>query len=287
VGIWQYVANYLGLARMSSAFPPIWSYTVGSCDPFMWHDCVGLTICVMLPVVYGLLHTSRSAGERRYLRLIGLLLCLTFVLTFARGAWLAFLVVLGVGAVWVGGRRRWWVPALIVGVAAAAAAAHTLGLVRLDQLMGREGTTAERVLTARVAWDVVREHPLLGISPLEWNIRWVMGSGLPFYYKGGAIAGWLQVPIEGGVVGCVLLLILIAALARKVGRALTHLGDASSVLLVKCTALGLIAVGVANSFDCVLLEEGRIIAPILLGVVLGVGRHQWSQMRDTDADRPA
>jgi len=278
VGLWQFGQHYLALWRSGGSLPPLSSYRLGLADPFMWPTCVGMTIAVLLPLVYGLHRTAERSEEKRYLVWIGALLFVAMILTFCRSAWLSTIAVVTIGSVWIGGRRYWWVPALILVVAAGGALAHLAGVVGLDQFLGRESSTNTRVDQIRLTWNVLRQHPLFGIAPTEWDRRWLALGNTSTWGIGGLVAGWFQVPAESGLAGTALLLIMAAAFGVKVRRVIRGTTDAHSRLLLQCATLGIVSVIVSNMTECTLLQEGHYLLPILLGAILGWGRAQpWTQ----------
>lgn len=271
VALWQYGQKYLAAAATSHRLPSWYVYKVGDDHPFMWHDCLGTSICVMLPLIYALIRFAPSRGARRYLHVMLWLLGLTLILTFARGAWLACVVTCVTGAMWIGGRRYRWLPIAALALAVALVFASITGSIHPERILGREASTRSRLLTAQTAWQITKQHPAFGIAPLEWNLQCARRNSpeVRGYYKGGVILGWLQVPLQGGVVGCAIVLLAISWLVRKIKRTLRAAENERTRLHYQCITLSLIALGVTNCFDVVLWEEGRILAPVLLGAMLG------------------
>jgi len=88
------------------------------------------------------------------------------VLTFSRGGWIGFVVAIGVA--FVAARRRGWLSGRVwIGVAAAAVVLATLfgatiaGRVTSDD----RGAAYSRVPLMRLAGEVIRDEPLLGVGP--------------------------------------------------------------------------------------------------------------------------
>jgi O-antigen ligase len=228
---------------------------------------------VMLPMVYGLLVTSRSRLEQRYLLSMGVLFLILLVLTFGRGGWVTLIVMVAVGAPWIGGRRRCWVPAAIGAAVAASALASASGLIHLAEFMGRGQNVRDRIDCARLAWQVFASHPLLGIAPCRWDIR-SLAAGHPVYGPGMPLIGLLQIPVSGGLVGITLAAAFTGATGVKLLRIISRSDDPRTRLLVKCGALGLVALIVESCFDITMAMEGVFLAPVLLGVLLGSGRRR-------------
>jgi hypothetical protein len=147
--------------------------------------------------------------------------------------------------------------------------------------MGREGSTADRVHTIQLAWNVLKEHPIAGVAPPEWNAA-CQAAGVEFYCKGGPLVGWLQVPVEGGLIGVGLLAALVVPVAQKLQQTLSNAGDARARLLMQCVILSILCACVSNLFDAVFMEEGKILVPVLLGALLG-SRHAKTPREDSAA----
>ncbi len=271
VGLAQYGWHYVMQWQSTSSLPTLWAHTIGCSDPFMWHDCLATSLCVTLIIAYGLWRTSKNSSERRFLGYIMPLFLATFVLAFARGAMVSLLSAVAVGAVLIGGRRRWWVPAIVIAAVVAFIIVQVTGAVPLERVFDREGSTAFRVRTAQTAWEVARQHPLFGVAPMEWDrLQTERGHS----YGRRSILGWLQVPAQGGGVATMALLVLLATFGGKLRRVIADAPNSEDRLLVKCAVLAIIALVVGNFFDIVMLEEGVHMLPILLGAALGA-RSAW------------
>lgn len=232
------------------------------------------------------------------------------VLSRSRAAWIGGAIGSGgFGMACILARRRNAIPALggrPVLVALAAIAAIFAALVvpnRLawksgspysDTLIGitnhDEGSGRGRVLQYRNTIRLAMEHPILGVGPGNWSIRyadvappndpsWVYGDVVPL--NPWPSSDWMALLSELGPVAVVLALLFGAALAWRGLRASRSSGDrvfaGSALLALLLTTL------VTGSFDAVLL----LPAPLLLVAISGAALLHRADNTTVDPDQSA
>lgn len=176
----------------------------------------GLGTLIVLATGVSLGYLLGLAGRRRYLALPYLSVAIVaLLLTFSRGAWLGFLVMLGTLGLVNRGARRWAVLG-ILGVA--------IGLAFVPQLAHRFLTSfdlsanAPRLYIWRAALDMIQAHPIFGVGAgvfMHVYPQYVL-PGAPEPVAAFAHNLFLQVAAEFGLVG---LAIFLAILGRVMWQA--------------------------------------------------------------------
>ena len=174
---------------------------------------------------------------RRWVYGLGVIpVALALFLTFSRGVWLLGLPAMFVALAWAGGMRARWLVAglLITGLLAVVPLAGTERLLSL--LDFSEGTTSLRLSLWQSSWDMVRDHPWLGIG-LD-NFLYYYGD---YVRPGAAVDRWLSHPhnmvldfwLRLGIGGVGLLLVLLFTFFKEASRLLRILckGDLRAMTL--------------------------------------------------------
>ena len=179
---------------------------------------------------------------------------LALFLTYSRGSWLLGIPAILIGLVWLGERSLRW-PILALAMAGLLTAIPLAGTERIVSLVDpSQGTTFLRISLWQAAWEMVRDHPWLGIG-LD-NFLYYYGD----YVRSGAeVDRWLSHPhnlvldswLRLGVGGLATVLALLTGFTR---RALTHLdglceGDLRSMGVGLVVAMiASVAHGLVDSF---------------------------------------
>ena len=254
---------------------------IGTADGSRWLRAFGLTAHANIlggVMTIGLLLLATVADGTRRWRLVRQLVFAAGVavlfLTFSRGAWIAFVVGLGVAIVMLALRGdraalRRWTGAAVVAVVVSV----VLGVPFAAQLAARTTLAGpiptevrsidERIALARVTLDVIAEHPLLGTG-LGTLALVLPGSAedFEFAYQPAHVVV-LDAAAETGVVGLLCYLALLigpwVALARNRARWTPWLAGTSAALA---------AVAVVGLFDHYTWgpTAGRTWAWIVLGL---------------------
>ena len=194
-------------------------------------------------------------GDTRWRRWVyglgALFVGLALLLTFSRGAWFLGVPAMLLVLAWMrGGRARWTVfGALLVGLLALALLA---GPARLSSLLDpSRGTTFLRLSLWRAAWEMIKDHPWLGVG-LD-NFLYYYGD---YIRPGAEVDRWLSHPhnlvldfwLRLGVGGVALILAMLAGFARRALKAFRALpeGDLRAMTMgfvagmAACVAHGMI-----------------------------------------------
>lgn len=196
---------------------------------------------------------ARSRG-RRWLYALGCApVALALLLTYSRGALLVGVpAALATLALISGKRARWAVLALAA--VGALALIPALGSERFRSLFDlSQGTSFLRVSLWQAAWDMVRDHPILGVG-LD-NFLYYYGD---YIRPGAEVDRWLSHPhnvlldfwLRLGIGGLALIAALLASYARRALRAVRTLdGDARAIAIGLMAAMaGALAHGCIDSF---------------------------------------
>ena len=190
----------------------------------------------VLPMAATMALCGRTRRRRQAYGLAGLAMVLALFLTFSRGAWLIALPVTMVGLVVVGKvAGKWLVIALVV--VALLAIVPLLGTERLASLLTpSRGTPSLRLSLWSAAWDMVLDHPFLGVGPD--NFLYYYGD---YVLPGAEVERWLSHPHNlfldfwvrlglGGVAWLGLVLYSFFLRGRRGHLSVRH-GDTRAVLL--------------------------------------------------------
>ena len=194
----------------------------------------------VMPLGLAVLFWGRT-GWRRWVYGLGIVpVALALFLTFSRGVWFLGVPAMFVALAWAGGMRACWlvVGLLIIGFLAVMPLAGTERLLSLLDLS--HGTAFLRISLWQSAWDMVRDHPWLGLG-LD-NFLYYYGD---YIRPGAAVDRWLSHPhnmvldfgLRLGIGGVGLLLALLIGFFKKASGLLRVLpkGD------LRAMTLGLIA----------------------------------------------
>jgi O-antigen ligase len=164
-----------------------------------------------------------GVGRRRWTYGLALLPILAALyLTFSRGAWLLGLpaALIGMGAA-RGGKWRWGALAgvLLIG----AALLPLAGTERLQSLLDTSaGTGFVRLKLWQGTWNMIREHPVLGVGPDNFLYLYRTRYVLPGAWEELNLSHPHNIVLDAwtrtGIVGLAALGVLVAALARRLWR---------------------------------------------------------------------
>ncbi len=171
-----------------------------------------------------------GAGRRRLTYGLALLPLLTALyLTFSRGAWLlglpASLIVMGVAR---GGRWRWGALAgvLLIGIMLLPLA----GTERLQSLLDTSaGTGFVRLKLWQGTWNMIREHPVLGVGPDNFLYLYRTRYVLPAAWEELNLSHPHNIVLDAwtrtGILGLASLGVLLTALVRRLWRMSRQAGE--------------------------------------------------------------
>jgi len=153
------------------------------------------------------------------------LVFLALIFSGSRGSWLGAAVALAFIPVI---RKPSWILQYVLGMSAAAAAAYVTGLASLvwEQVVRLNPASVDfRAYIADVAWEAMRDHPLLGVGMSNLDTY-----NNPFRLPAHNL--FLQVGSElGAPMGLAFLLLLMAMLVRGIRAAQAALGSKEGLLL--------------------------------------------------------
>jgi len=182
----------------------------------------------VFPLGLAMIGWSRTRWRRWLYGLGSILMALAILLTFSRGAWFLGIPAGLLALAWArGGRARWLALGLVTaGVLVVITAAGTERISSLFDLAS--GTTFLRISLWRASWDMLKDHPWLGIG-LD-NFLYYYGD----YIRSGAeVDRWLSHPhnivldywLRLGIGGVMILLTMVVGFfrhARKSFRKSAH-----------------------------------------------------------------
>ena len=206
----------------------------------------------VLPLGLAVMCWARTRWRRWAYGLGAVLVAAVIFLTFSRGAWLLGIPSLLLALFWIRrGRARW--------VLAAAAVAGMLLLVPVAQterfsslLASSQSTASLRLNLWRAAWDMVRDHPWLGVG-LD-NFLYYYGD----YVRAGAeVDRWLSHPhnlvldswLRLGLGGVVLFCALLIGFFRGAHRARHALPEGDLRAVTSGLVAGMVAVVAHGTID--------------------------------------
>lgn len=293
VGVAAAAGTASGLAQAHGISSPFFATTRLPGGTFGNRNFLAHFAAITLPVLALLTLTAPRWFHALVPSLASAALLGTVVLTRSRAAWLASVAAGGIILLATGyAKRRGAMPVARSRVAMLAVALIVGPLMTLtmpnalnwrsdspyaETLTGianaQEGSGRGRVLQYRNTLKLAVEHPVLGVGPGNWPLRygdvapptdpsWVWGDDIPI--NPWPSSDWMALVSERGPLGVLSVLLLGMAL---VWRAASRLHLAGEEALRAATLLGILAaVAVVGAFDAVML------LPVpLLGVALCVG----------------
>ncbi len=290
------VGTASGLAQAYGVTSPLFASTRVPGGTFGNRNFLAHLAAIMLPVAALLVLTAR----RWILALPALLATAAFagavILTRSRAAWLAALAAAGVMllALWVA--RRWGMILIARSRVIALGAALLLGPLLVltipntlnwrsdspyaETLTGianaQEGSGRGRVLQYRNTLKMAIAHPLLGVGPGNWALRygdvappndpsWVWGDVIPL--NPWPSSDWMALLAERGVFALAGALLLGLAMAWRGVARLRLVGEGA---LFGATLLGVLAaVAVVGVFDASLLLPLPVLSVAIIAGALG------------------
>ncbi|HEX6606375.1 MAG TPA: O-antigen ligase family protein, partial [Chloroflexia bacterium] len=254
---------------------------------FTHPDNLGLFLGRALGFTAALALFLTAPGEtlrRRAYMLATLVMIPALVLSYSRGAWLAFVVALGVSVWMVGGRAaRWFTGALVAGGAGLLALA---ALGRLPERIVHTGSGLIRLDLWQTALAMLRDHPIFGIGldqflnqyqgpyadPAHQQERWLS------HPHNLILDCWLSLGIIGVLVaGWILARVVLGALA------LIRRTDARGAAMARAVLAGMTVVVVHG-----LVDNSYFLPDLALTFWLFCALLQmmWKQAADPAAGRP-
>jgi O-antigen ligase len=307
LGVASVVGTAAGLAQAYGVTSPLFATSRLPGGTFGNRNFLAHFAAITLPVLALLTLTARRWFHALVPVLASAALLGTVILTRSRAAWLASAAAGGVILLALAyARRRGALPiarsrvtmlaiGLVVGPVVTLTVPNALNW-RSDSpyaetLTGianaQEGSGRGRVLQYRNTLRLAAAHPLLGVGPGNWPLRygdvapptdpsWVWGDDIPI--NPWPSSDWMALVSERGPVSVLAVLLLGIALAWRAAQRLHLAGEEA---LRAATLLGILAaVAVVGAFDAMML------LPVpLLGVALGVGA--LSMMEPLEEDEPA
>ena len=263
-------------------------------QPNPYAGYIGLSI----PLLFGLL-LAKALPEKGGWLLAGALALLVgaLVMSFSRGAWLAFA---GMAAVVLAAHRPRWAPAMvgigIVGVAVLAIGAFdalpsvisgrlasltqvfSIVDIRRDVPTDQNWAVFERMVNWQAAWDMFQANPWLGVGLGNFGVFFEQFALPPWRnYTGHAHNYYLNLLAEGGAIGLALYAIMMASwlalLASVIRRRRT--GDDALGYGVALGALGaVVALSLHNVFDNLYVHGMSVQVGLLLGLAASATRER-------------
>lgn len=290
---WAAVAGVIGsatgLAQAYGLRHPLFAATRSPGGTFGNRNFVAHFATIALPVMGTLALTVRRTWVALIVAIGMGAPVIMIVLSRSRAAWLGAFVVAGILAIVLWLARRRGAPRIGTRVALVSGAAAVAAFVAIsvpntlrwradspyaETLTGladhRQGSGRGRMLQYRHTMRLAASHPLLGVGPGNWPIRYgdVAPSSDPSWTHGDVIplnpwpsSDWMAVLSERGVAAVVLLLTFGGALAWRGWRAMRASDD--RMIAGAGVIATLSAVAVQGSFDAVLL----LPAPLLLTAI--------------------
>lgn len=172
-----------------------------------------ILFCLSISLAAG---SERRAGRLRW-GAATMLFAAVLVLSFTRGIWLAMLAALAVFAILYLRRVQWFLGAALAVVLAVAFLSPSAVMTRVRSI-GELDTNVERLLLWETTWNMLRDHPVLGVG--VGNYRSVQDDyireevDLPMT-RTHAHNIWLQIAVERGVLGLLAFLWLAVAVFKE------------------------------------------------------------------------
>jgi putative inorganic carbon (hco3(-)) transporter len=241
-----------------------------------WPNTLGAYVAVVMVFAFSL-WMAGTGGRQRWLAWgIGIAGMIPLVLTSSRGAWIAFILAIGLSAI-LSYRFGWLTSGRIGQMALLGAGAGVVSLLlgqrliqRLTETSLQQSQLVDRMALNEVAFNMVAAHPFLGVGTntfvevmRDYDVAWVT-----YLFPEPVHNVFLLVAAETGVVGLGLFLLLVAAAfvgALKGARSRDRLLSATSIGITS----GLVVIVASNMVD-VHLRTDAIFA--LFWLLIGMSR---------------
>ena len=288
------IGTATGLAQAYGVTSPLFASTRAPGGTFGNRNFMAHFAALALPLA-----ALVSLGARRSRTVIGLvlvaMLVAAIVLTRSRAAWLGAAAAAGVTLLALllarrraalavpRGRVPWLIAAALIGVLAAVSLPNALqwrAASPYSETLGdianrREGSGRGRMVQYRNTLRLAVAHPVLGVGPGNWPIRYAdvapssdpsWGFGDPVPLNPWPSSDWMAVLSERGIVAVVAILLLGLALAWRGVTAVRAGGDRA---LSGAALLGLLAAAaVQGIFDAVLLLPTPVLYVAIVAAAL-------------------
>lgn len=243
----------------------------------------GMVLVVAVPLCLVLARRTDLARPARLLAAaVAVVSCYAIYLTHTRVVWLAFVLVLVLGAV-IGGRALRRDHLTVLAVIVVAAVANWAAVSSSDRSAGGVGSTNEimdRLNIIATGWWGFTERPLAG-----WGIGRFAALNTTYHQQWAPWVDWergagfasheneIGILAELGLVGLLLWLTVLALVARRVWAAVrAHAGDTGPrrtlTLVAACALLTYLTVGV--TVDARFLDLANALAFLLAGAATAV-----------------
>jgi O-antigen ligase len=245
---------------------------------------IGFVVC---------LHVGRHHDGRRWRQVLAYAVALLAVagiyLTYTRAVWLAFGLVLVLGAVLA--RRARFPYAALTTAAVVAIVVSWSTFTSSDREaggVGSEGEVEDRLNTMETSFWAISEEPLVG-----WGIGRFMQVNSHHHKQWAPDVGWdrgygaashhneLGIAVELGLVGLALWLMILVLVARLVVRAMRTLSEGG----MQGRGLGLIGflvfvvlIIIGATVDLRFLGFAELLAMLLLGLVVGTAENRGAEV---------
>jgi O-antigen ligase len=245
---------------------------------------IGFVVC---------LHLGRHHGVRRWRGLLANMVALLAVagiyLTYTRAVWLAFGLVLVVGAVLAHGSRFPYVALLTAAFVAIVVSWATFSSSdRGAGGVGSQGEVEDRLNTIQTSLWAISEEPLVGWGigrfmqvnshhHQQWapDVNWFRGLGAASHHNE------LGVAVELGLIGLALwvtILVLVARLVVRAMRGLSHSGLLGRGLGMIGFLTFVVLIAVGSTVDMRFLDFAQLLVFLLIGIVIGVANRRVSEV---------
>ena len=231
------------------------------CSTFYWPNPFAAFLLLVLPLAVVRAIRAPSIREAMSHGACSVLFLTSLVFTYSRGAWLAGIITLGIGALVLRGARR---AALMRFIAIAVATAAAVGLLSLGAPGGHPSAVATRAASIadsgdssarghflfwRNALHIFSDHPLTGTGPGTFGAVHAAYQTDLRYYARDAHSLYLQTAAETGVTGVLALLALLGFAGSAWARMLRRASSEDERTLVAGIGLGLLAFLLHNAVD--------------------------------------
>jgi len=169
------------------------------------------------------------------------------VLTLSRGAWLSMAVACAVLVGWllVHQRRSWVLPIGFMALTGLVIALCFTPLITARSLGGDSGTAESRLPLMRVAWSIIRSHPILGVGLNNYTTVMQLydptPEGISFRYPKPVHNIYLYLAAETGLMGLVWFVWFVWAAWRRGWQRIAASRDGLVRLILLGVACGLVA----------------------------------------------
>ena len=179
-------------------------------------------------------------GERRWLLPVFAIHAVAILVSLTRMLWVCALAMLCVHLARRRSRWLWAIPALpciAFWIAPGAVRARVTDSMRWDYY-----PNAERIQMLRVGWQMIRDHPLMGVGPgrvAELYTKYLSASDPVPAYHGHLHNNLVQLAAEFGVPVTLAAALFVAVLFRELRRAWLRAADSEQKFLCRTAVLGL------------------------------------------------